>query len=66
MYIYIYIYIYIYTFPGYVMELYLMILVSVKSFLHCHYSQIHPDLEWLYLLRSHLTVKWNLLTVSPG
>ena len=24
---------------------------------HCHYSQVHYDLEWKYLLRSHLWVK---------
>ena len=26
--------------------------------LHCHYTQVHPNLEWLYLFRSHLGVKF--------
>ena len=25
--------------------------------LHCHYSQVHSDLEWWYLLGSHLLIK---------
>ena len=40
----------------------LHLMVRLKSWefgvaLWCHYSQIHSDLEWLYLLKTHLWIK---------
>ena len=48
---------------GYDTKIYLMIRLLFWSSgeceitLHCHYSQVHSDLEWWYLLGSHLWVK---------
>ena len=32
---------------------------SVEYSFHCHYSHVHSDTEWFYLLGSHLLVKYN-------
>ena len=47
-------------YPGYDSELYLIVKLEfwgMEVFLHCYYSKIHSNMDWLYLLMSNLWVK---------
>ena len=39
---------------------------EIWSTFHCYYSKVHSDPEWLYLLGSHLWVKWNGSIIYEG
>ena len=49
--------------PRYDTKLYLMVRIQFWNFeecgvtLHCHYSLVHSDPEWYYLLEFHLQIK---------